>query len=245
MENHKSILKKGITLWVMTVFLTFTLKACGKDKVEFPTGTITLTTAKSEVSLTLRIPVDARDITIDWGDGKKSNINDASWDATIDDNRGVHYTYEYSNNTEHTIIITAQILELDCRDMQITHLDLSKIKTLTRLRCERNKLTTLDVSTNTALNRLECDYNQITSLDVSKNTSLSLLSCVGNQLSASALNDLFRTLPYKRGSDFNEGEVGFIFISHRHPGPADNPGVWDCDRSIAEERGWEFMTLRR
>ncbi len=196
MKNYKCIAKKGIALWVMTVLLTFSLKACGKDKEEIPTGTITLTTAKSEVSFTLRIPVDSRNLTIDWGDGKKSNISDASWDATIDDNRGVHYTYEYSNNTEHTITITGQILEFDCRDMQITHLDLSEIKTLTKLRCGNNKLTTLDVSINPALNRLECDYNQLTSLDVSKNKSLALLSCVGNQLSATALNDLFRTLPF-------------------------------------------------
>jgi len=242
MENHRRILKKGIALWVMTVLLTFTLKACGKDKVEIPTGIIILTTAKSEVSFILRIPVDARDLTIDWGDGKKSNISDASWDTTIDDNRGVHYTYEYSNNAEHTIIITGQILELDCRNMQITHLDLGKIKTLTRLRCERNKLTTLDVSTNPALNRLECDYNQLKSLDVSKNKSLALLSCVGNLLSATALNDMFRTLPKWRGLEYSE--IGTIYISHRHPGTADNPGVWDCDRSIAEERGWIFMTLR-
>lgn len=242
MKSHKSNLKKGIALWVLTLLLTFTLKACGKDKVGIPTGTITLTTAKSEVSFTLRIPVDSRNLTIDWGDGKKSNISDASWDATIDDNRGVHYTYEYSNNTEHTITITGQITEFDCRNMQIIHLDLSKIKTLTWLRCERNKLTTLNVSTNTSLNRLECDYNQLTSLDVTKNTSLSLLSCVGNQLSANALNDLFRSLPFKRGLEYSE--IGTIYISNRHPGTADNPGVWDCDRTIAEERGWIFMTLR-
>ncbi|TVQ09757.1 MAG: hypothetical protein EA361_14890 [Bacteroidetes bacterium] len=243
MKNYKIIAKKGIALWVMTVILTFTLKACGKDKMEFPTGTITLTTAKSEVSFTLRIPIDARDLTIDWGDGKKSNISDASWDATIADNRGVHYTYEYSDNTEHTITITGQIMEFDCRNMQITHLDLSKIKTLKMLDCRNNKLTALDVSANTALNRLECDLNQLTSLDVSKNTSLSLLSCVGNQLSVNALNDLFRSLPHKRGLEYNE--VGDIFISFRNFGPRDNPGVLDCDRNIAEEKGWFFRTLRQ
>jgi hypothetical protein len=243
MKSNGSILKKGIALWVLTVLLTFTLKACGKDKMEYPTGTITLTTAKTQVGFTLRIPVDARDLTIDWGDGEKSNMNDASWDTTIDDHRGVHYTYEYSDNTEHTITITGQITEFDCRNMQITHLDLSKIKTLTRLRCRDNKLTTLDVSANPGLLHLECDFNQLTSLDVSKNKTLWLLSCVGNQLAASALNDLFRSLPEWRGAEYRER--GSIYISHLHPGPADNPGVWDCDRSIATERGWVFRTLRR
>ncbi|MFW6326864.1 MAG: hypothetical protein ACOC2F_00985 [Bacteroidota bacterium] len=247
MKNHRSNLKKGITLWVMTVLLTFTLKACGKDNVEFPTGTITLTTTKSEVGLIISTPKDSRNITIDWGDGKKSHVNDAINDEEVGgwDWHQYRFFHNYTDTTERTIVVSGTITTFNCRGMQVTDLDLSRIKTLIMLNCRDNKLTTLDVSTNTALNRLECDYNQITSLDVSKNTSLSLLSCVGNQLSASALNDLFRTLPYKRGSDFNEGEVGFIFISHRHPGPADNPGVWDCDRSIAEERGWEFMTLRR
>ena len=245
MKSNGIILKKGIALWALTVLLTFTLKACGKDKVEIPTGTITLTTAKSEVSLTLRIPVDSRNLAIDWGDGKKSNISDASWDATVTDTdyRQVHYTYEYSDNTEHTITITGQIMEFDCRNMQITRLDLSKIKTLKMLDCRNNKLTTLDVSANTALNRLECDLNQLTSLDVSKNISLSLLSCVGNQLSVNALNDLFRSLPHKRGLEYNE--VGDIFISFRNFGPRDNPGVLDCDRSIAEEKGWFFRTIRQ
>ena len=243
MKNFKSIAKKGIALWVMTVLLTLTLKACGKDKVEIPIGTITLTTAKSEVGFIIRVPKDSKNITIDWGDGKKSSISDASWDVTISDRRGLHFTHEYSDNTEHTITITGQIIEFVCRDMQITRLDLSKIKTLIMLDCRNNKLTTLDVSANTALNRLECDFNQLTSLDVSKNTSLALLSCVGNQLSASALNDLFRSLPEWRGLEYSE--IGTIYISHRHPGPRDNPGVWDCDRSIATERGWVFMTLRR
>ncbi len=70
------------------------IKACGKDKVEFPSGTITLTTAKSEVGFTIRIPKDSRNLTIDWGDGKKSNVNDASWDLVASDIKStIFYPY--------------------------------------------------------------------------------------------------------------------------------------------------------
>ena len=247
MKNYKSIAKKGIALWVMTVLLTFTLKACNKDKVELPIGTITLTTAKSEVGFTIRIPKDSQNLTIDWGDGKKSNVNDASWDIVASDIQGndfheFRFVKDYSNTTKRTIVISGPIIGLNCRDEQITHLDLSRIKTLVSLDCSQNMLNILDVSTNTLLYRLECDFNQLTSLDVSKNKSLIHLSCVGNELTASALNDLFRSLPFKRGEEY--GERGVIFIRHRYPGPLDNPGAWDCDRSIATERGWVFMTLR-
>lgn len=223
------------------------IKACGKDKVEFPSGTITLTTAKSEVGFTIRIPKDSRNLTIDWGDGKKSNVNDASWDLVASDMYGNdfhHFSFvnDYSNTTKRTIVISGSITGLNCRNMEISHLDLSGVKTLVSLDCSENKLTALDVSTNTALNRLECDFNELKSLDVSNNKTLKLLSCVGNQLSANALNDIFRSLPHYRGLEYKE--IGVIYISHRHPGPRDNPGVWDCDRSIAEERGWIFMTLR-
>ena len=98
MKNYKSIAKKGIALWVMTVLLTLTLKACGKDKVEIPIGTITLTTAKSEVGFIIRVPKDSKNITIDWGDGKKSNISDASWDvvaADIKSTNSLHYQKDY------------------------------------------------------------------------------------------------------------------------------------------------------
>lgn len=240
MKSGKCIFKKSLSVLALTVMVTLSLKGCSKD--EYPTGTIKVTTAKSTVGFTFRIPKDSQNLTIDWGDGKKSNVNDATYDVLLNEFRELLFSHEYSNTTERTIVISDSITDFNCRGMQVTHLNLSRIKTLVSLDCSENILTALDVSTNTALNRLECDFNQLTTLDVSKNKSLSLLSCVANQLTAPALNDLFRSLPHKRGLEYNE--VGDIFISHRNFGPIDNPGVLDCDRSIAEEKGWFFRTLR-
>ena len=139
-----------------------------------------------------------------------------------------------------------ELIELECRYNRLTALDVSRNTDLRYFSCTGNQLTVLDVSKNTKLYYFACPSNQLTSLDVSQNTKLDELICANNllstlvvsrdtaplwldfatnQLTASALNDLFRTLPTK---------YGYIFIE-------DNPGTHECDRSIAEEKGWEVV----
>jgi Leucine-rich repeat (LRR) protein len=86
-------------------------------------------------------------------------------------------------------------------------------------------MTNLDTNNNTALNNLICVGNQLTSLDVRKNLVLTRLDCSGNQLSADAMNELFASLP-EPISMFGKLNIG------------DNPGTRDCDRNIAEDKGW-------
>ncbi len=296
MENYISIARKGIALWVMTVLLTFTLKACGKD--DYPIGTITLTTSAPFVELFIETKEGSENFTIDWGDGRRSNLKTPNAD-------GLSIQNEYSGNILRNIVITGTITRLDCNNAGLTALELDNKKELTVLNCNSNQLksldvsqntklkylncsnnqltsldvsrntalinlncsnnelttldvrsnkalvelncrriqlTTLDVSRNILLENLECDNNLLTSLDVSKNKSLSLLSCASNKLTATALNDLFRSLPHYRGLDYSE--IGVIYISHRRPGTLENPGIFDCDRSIADKKGWVFMTIR-
>jgi len=116
-----------------------------------------------------------------------------------------------------------ELWRLECNNNQLTSLDVSKNPELSTLRCNNNQLTSLDVSNNPELWTLECNNNQLTSLDVSKNPELSTLECNNNQLSSDALNILFGTLPIKGGT---------IHID-------DDPGTKDCNRSIAEEKGWK------
>ena len=153
------------------------------------------------------------------------------------------------NNNQLTSLdvgINTALRSLDCSANILTNLDVSRNKALNYLVCFFNRLTALDVSKNIALTELYCHFNQLTALDVSgaialrylycwKNqfndldvsgaTALNMLLCENNQLTASALNDLFRTLPYNRGQ---------ISIYN-------NPGTLDCDCSIAEEKGWIFF----
>ena len=100
---------------------------------------------------------------------------------------------------------------------------------ITVLRCTSSQVTSLDVRGATALTQLFAIGN-FTSLDVSKNTALTKLE-VGHQLTAAALNALFGTLH----SNTISGETKTINIYG-------NPGAADCDRGIAESKGWTIGT---
>ena len=69
---------------------------------------------------------------------------------------------------------------LQCVDMSLTSLDVSKNTSLLMLTCSRNQITTLDVSNNTALTILDCGQNKLSSLDVRKNTNLVVLNFESN-----------------------------------------------------------------
>jgi hypothetical protein len=135
-----------------------------------------------------------------------------------------------SNNQLTTLDVSGctALTNLDCGGNQLTALDVSRCTALTNLSCSNNQLTALDVSGCTALTDLYCSSNKLTALDVSKCTALTNLYCSGNQLTTSALNSLFNSLPIVRGDSY-------ISIY-------DNPGSSDCDRSIAENKGWIFMS---
>ena len=73
---------------------------------------------------------------------------------------------------------------LNCRDNQLTELDLTRNTALTSVICMNNQLTRLDISRCTELTDLDCRSNQLTELDVSRNTALYSLFCAANQLTA-------------------------------------------------------------
>ena len=219
---------------------------------------ITMTTKASEVSFRIGIKAgteNSSNLTVDWGDGKKSNITDAT---RFSESGTFNFTRSYSGASEHHITINGDnMVSFECGNMQLTTLDVSSAIALTILNCLNNQLITLDVSRNTELTVLNCHGNQLTSLDVSRNTALETLEvcrnqitnlkvsanaplraicCKNNQLSADALNDLFRSLPV-----IPEGT--WASINYGGTPPIHNPGAHDCDRSIAEKKGWGFDQL--
>ena len=232
--KNRSFFKKYSVILAMTATLAvlFLLKACTKEQE--PIGIITMTTQASEVRIAGEV---IGDISIDWGDGKKSNVNDA---YLYDDFKWSVFNHDYSSTTEHNIVISGNVTKLYCRSSQLIALDVSRSRALTDLDCSSNQLTTLDVSKNAALKQLQCNWNHLTRLDVSKNKALNILSCIGNFFSVSALNDLFGTLPDYSKTD----NVAAIYISLRNPNAVSNPATLYCDRSIAEKRGWHFRTKR-
>ncbi|MDR2651279.1 MAG: leucine-rich repeat domain-containing protein [Prevotellaceae bacterium] len=120
-----------------------------------------------------------------------------------------------------------ELKELEIDDNQLTSLDVSKCTDLQTLWIVQNQLTGLDVSKCPDLEVILCDNNQLTSLDVSKCTYIHYLDVANNKLTASALNNLFGTLPIKAS-----GNHANIYIKN-------NPGTDECDKSIAENKGWD------
>ena len=91
----------------------------------------------------------------------------------------------YANIKDLTgIELFPNLEKLDCKNNNLTRLDVSKNTKLTKLYCEFNQLTGLDLSKNTELTELNCQVNQLTSLDLSKNTALTKLDCALNPLTS-------------------------------------------------------------
>ena len=142
---------------------------------------------------------------------------------------GVHFEHDYPNASIRTITISGDNITglQECRS--ITSLDVSRCVELTKLSFIQSPITSLDVSKNTVLKEFWGGGTLLTSLDFSKNTVLSNMACFGN-FTATALNALFRTL---HGNDV--GVEKQIII-----GSITREGEAECDRSIAERKGWTF-----
>ncbi len=176
MRNERSTSKTRSLVWVLTVLLSFSLMACGNDKVEYPEASIIMTTTAKELRIVLS---GYDDIQIHWGDGKKSNLNEG---ILLNFDEGLEFSHSYSSAAKRTIYITGKVETLRCNNMLLTALDISQNPELTALNCSDNLLTELDVRQNTALKFLRCNKNQLTTIDVSKNASLEELHIVGNQI---------------------------------------------------------------
>ena len=212
-------------------------------------GIMTMTTAARSVRFDLAGFAAA---TIDWGDGSEI-------EKVILNGEGIGLSREYSNDAPKKITITGKhVHELWCQYGNLIQLDVSRNTALRHLTCSTNQLTTLDVSRNTALYALDCGYNQLTTLDVSKNTLLKDFGCSNNtlttldlsqntvlwfiqiqnnQFNADALNDLFKTL---HDNVLYHSLPGHTHVTMRKRITiGNNPGTTDCNRSIAEQKGWE------
>lgn len=198
-----------------TVFFT----SCSKDDETEPIisgggdNVATMTTEQKEVRLYGNTKKAGDVITIDWGDG---NIEEFKTIKVEDEDGEIYYEIEpehiYPRASTHTIKVTGALIYLACAE---------------------NSLTSLDVSKCTALTGLSCYGNPLTSLDVSKCTVLEYLNCYYNKFSANTLNKIFTDLP--QGKTRQEDDYTWQSSVHIEG----NPGTATCNKSIAENKGWE------
>ena len=90
------------------------------------------------------------------------------------------------NNQLSNINIAANtaLIYLDCRDNQLTNLNTSTNMQLTDLNCGNNQITSLDISTNINLIEFNCTTNDLTSLNTSNNPALEIINCGENQITS-------------------------------------------------------------
>jgi Leucine-rich repeat (LRR) protein len=134
-------------------------------------------------------------------------VPDANFRAELIASYGV--TFDTNNETPSTSVNTITDLTLfnvnisdltgisgftalevfDCRQNQLTTIDVSQNTLLTHFYPAVNQLTSLDVSNNPNLITLYCHINQLTSLDLSSNTALKNLVCRNNQITSLDLSN--------------------------------------------------------
>jgi len=237
---------KKIYFYMMIAAVVLTT-ACNKNGdepiIEPGPNQMIMTTQQSNVII---IMAGSGTVTIDWGDKMEIetypllDFNDFGWQ---------NYNHIFSGSSIHTITITGNnITRFACLSTGTTQMDFSRNPELTVMSCGDNLLKSLDVSSNTKLMALDCFGNFLTNLDVSKNTELGYLNfrnnqltkldvstnsnlmtlhCRDNLLTAEALNAMFETLH----DIMFPGRTKIIYIGA-------NPGTNDCNRSIAENKGW-------
>ncbi|SJZ83965.1 Internalin-J precursor [Porphyromonas crevioricanis] len=80
------------------------------------------------------------------------------------------------------VVISGEVLALNCSDNELTHLDVTNMPSLTGLICNNNCITSLDLSKNESISHLHCHNNLLEQLDVSKNSKIEFLRCSDNKL---------------------------------------------------------------
>lgn len=76
------------------------------------------------------------------------------------------------------------LVGIDCKNNNLTSLDLSNNTNLTYVYCSYNNLTSLDISSSPNLGYLYCSDNQLTSLNLTNNSSIFQFRCENNNLSS-------------------------------------------------------------
>ncbi|GAB6975434.1 hypothetical protein JCM15124A_03410 [Prevotella falsenii] len=142
------------------------------------------------------------------------------------------YCYENSLATLD-VSKNTNLAYLDCHSNKLTELDLSHNLKLASLNCRSNKLTALDVSNNEELEWLYCFENSLTNLDVNNNLKLNSLYCYGNKFTSAALDNLYCSLPDRKG----EAIIGLMQPLLNSSSP-DKATVLATNGSNAANKNW-------
>ncbi len=134
---------------------------------------------------------------------------------------------DVSRNTE--------LISLYCQQNSISSLNLGSNTKLRILFCYENALNSLDVSKCTQLEWLYCADNPISTLDISHNKHLNTLYCYGNSFTTAALDDIYCSLPDRKGK--SKGDIAPLL----NASSADKSKVLATNGNNAAIRGWKAI----
>ena len=132
-----------------------------------------------------------------------------------------------------------QLSILYCNDNKLTSLSVDHNILLKSFGCNNNMLSALDVSKNTQLDILYCYTNRLTKLDVSKNTQLKRLYCHTNNFTTAALDDIYCSLPDRKGQ--TEGQIQPL----TNASSADKSKVLATNGNNAIAKGWKIQYFEK
>ena len=134
---------------------------------------------------------------------------------------------DVSRNTE--------LISLYCQQNSISSLNLGSNTKLRILFCYENALNSLDVSKCTQLEWLYCADNPISILDISHNKHLNTLYCYGNSFTTAALDDIYCSLPDRKGK--SKGDIAPLL----NASSADKSKVLATNGNNAAVKGWKAI----
>ncbi len=186
-----------------------------------------------------------KDLSVDWGDGSVTSSNthkceiSGKYNIVISAKDLKWFSSGYDDITAIDLKRCNSLVGIDMYEVELRSLDVAGFTELKYLKIIDAHLETLNANGCEKLVVLDCSYNELTSLDVSGCTALTYLDCFGNELTSSALNQIFEDLP--QGKTWTEKDNGNEREMQSTIEIRSNPGTEDCDKSIAENKGWKVI----
>lgn len=135
---------------------------------------------------------------------------------------------------------TSTLRLLDCQSNNaIESIDISKNPSLESLLCQNTSIKNIDTSNNPKLKMFLSDGSKLERLDLSNNQELECLGISRNKFDAEALDNIFQQLPDVSGKTESNTAVPWPKMV-RMLRLNNNPGESSCNKSFAEDKGWEF-----
>jgi Leucine-rich repeat (LRR) protein len=226
------------------IILSLTMITCSDNNLDDDNSSDTnnLTTGQIEMkgypdtNNTVTFFARAKKITVDWGDGTVEEFAPQTVEVVIK----LFHKY-LTQNLQTVKVNTEEMTYIGIGNVLLYELRFGNCPDLKDINCYRMPMYVLEIKKAESLTNLVCCDCELASLDLSKCPTLKNLDCSNNNLDALALNALFNSLPtLPTINTDNDWIMITIHDSHGSIDISGNPGGRDCDKTIAQKKGWNI-----